>query len=825
MALLAEDKKNKFIIYCVKEYKKANLKFIKDNGLIYESIKKIGKELSNDNFYHTRIIKNNKYVFFGDLDGCPNTISSFKKILKKFLLENYGLKFTNEEFKYTKNSSKKGSYHYSIPKWHCSTNKLREIHSNLIKQYQKEFTKKGDKATLNFIDTTIYSNHWFRYPNQSKGVEKGGIHKIKKGNMCDFILDYIPENSKNIEMVKIKQKEIIKKENEKKTKKVKNKELEIKVIDNQKNNKEIKIYSEKDNYFVKTLSDEEFYKKMFDECYKQDRFEEYQYWINVGMALKNTFIDENKAFEIFNYYSSKGSKYEGYNQTKYKFGTFIKEQNNGYTVRTIYFYAMEDNKTKFIEIINKNKFELGETDLCKIIHKMNGKKFIYKKDGTQYKLFCFNGKYWENDDIFIRKFISGELYQFLKMMLVEVYWYSKDFNKLKTKIERLKTISMKKELIETYKEVGSNEEIEFDNKWWLFGFNNKVYDMKEKQFREYRYDDYVSLTTGYNWREPTIEEINTVKKLIKSVMPIKEERDTYLQLVSTAIDGRCLEKFIVFNGSGGNGKGLMNDLLLLALGNYSLIGNNAILFETNKTGSNPEKANIHKKRLVIFREPSEKKKFENSVIKELTGGGKFSARTHQEKTTEKELNLTLIVECNKKPLFTEEPKDSEVRRIIDVLFRCRFTDKDDEIDEEKYVFKANSKFKQKDFQEKHKFALLKILFDEHAKYLDNKSEIKLPQSIVDRTNLYLELSCNIIIWFKEKYEEDDKEFVKVKDIHDEFIDSEYYYNLNKADKRKYNKAYFVDYFKTNIFFRKHFSDRYQNIRNVVRGWKLKVEEI
>ena len=76
-------------------------------------------------------------------------------------------------------------------------------------------------------------------------------------------------------------------------------------------------------------------------------------------------------------------------------------------------------------------------------------------------------------------------------------------------------------------------------------------------------------------------------------------------------------------------------MMLLCLGNYGLLGNNAILFETSKTGTNPEKANIHKKRLVIFREPSEKMKFENSVIKELTGGGTFSARTHYEKEAEK----------------------------------------------------------------------------------------------------------------------------------------------------------------------------------------------
>ena len=159
--------------------------------------------------------------------------------------------------------------------------------------------------------------------------------------------------------------------------------------------------------------------------------------------------------------------------------------------------------------------------------------------------------------------------------------------------------------------------------------------MEEECFRDYQYDDYISTTTGYDWREPTKEEENTMTNLINIIMPIEEERELYLQILSTALDGRCLEKFIVFNGSGGNGKGMINDLLLLALGQYALIGNNGILFENSKTGSNPEKANMHKKRIVLFREPPEKNKFENSIIKELTGGGLFPQELIEKKKQKK----------------------------------------------------------------------------------------------------------------------------------------------------------------------------------------------
>jgi phage/plasmid-associated DNA primase len=476
-------------------------------------------------------------------------------------------------------------------------------------------------------------------------------------------------------------------------------------------------------------------------------------------------------------------------------------------------------------INNKNMLNFTEIDICIYLKNVIGNNFIYKIESGIYKLYCYNGKYWEYGDIILRQYISTEVYEFYKKKLVENYWDKYNFENLKSKIQKLKTLSFKKEIVETYKEFGTNNNIKFDNNWNLFGFTNIVYDLEKGEFREYKYNDYVSITSGYDWREPTQEEIENVENLIISIMPIKEERELLLQILCTGLDGKCLEKFVIFNGGGGNGKGVIDDLMLIALGNYGMLGNNGILFECSKTGSNPEKANIHKKRYVVFREPPEKNKFENSIIKELTGGGTFSARTHHEKTSEKELNLTMVVECNKRPLFSEEPKDSETRRIVDIIFRSTFTSDESAVDEEKFIFIANSDYKSKNFQEKHKFALLKILFDTYKTYLKNKSILQIPPSIKERTQQYLELSCYILPWFKENYEKtSDKEFIKIKDIYENFLTSNFFNNLSKPEKRKYNKTFFNEYFETNIFLRGFYAERYNNIRSVIRGWKLKTND-
>jgi hypothetical protein len=818
-----EKKQKTYDIYIVKNYTQTDNNYIKNNVISFTNYKNLSEKLYEDNFYHFRIHKNTNYIFFGDIDKYKNDIIDFILILKTFLQKYYNLSFEDDDFKYTENNKIKGSYHYSITKWNLSTEKLKEIHSNLLKIYQTDFSYKSEKKMINVIDTTIYSEHWFRAPYQSKGIntKENNQHIVINGNIEDFIITHIPKKSINIDNIKyIERNQIESNKKIKKTKHNKDEQSDKIIIHTGENKHDTTVLST-------CLSQIYLYKKMFDECYNQKRFDIYEYWISVGMAIKNTFSNKDDAIELFNYFSSKGENYEGYEKTLSKYSTFIKTKNsNGYTIATIHYYAIEDNKQKFIEIMNKNSFELGQTDFCKYLKIIAGYKFIYKNNEDNYTLYCYNGKFWILGDILMRNCISTELYSFLKTILIEVYWNSKDFYSLKSKIEKLKQMSLKKDIVETYKEYGINNDVQFDSKWYLLGFNNLVYDMQEEIFREYKYDDYISITTGYDWKEPTDKEIATINNLIKLIMPIKEERDSFLQILCTGIDGRCLEKFIVFNGRGGNGKGLINDLMLLALGNYAMIGNNGILFECSKTGGNPEKANLHKKRYVVFREPPEKKKFENSIIKELTGGGGFSARNNYENKCEKELNLTMVVECNDRPQFTEEPKDAEIRRIIDLFFRSSFIDDESMVDEKNNIYLKNINYKTKEFQQQHKFALIKILLLEHSKfYKKNNSTLKISQSIKDRTQSYLELSCNIVQWFKNNYHKSkENDICQIKEIFINFIGSDYYFNLSKADKNKYNKTYFMKYMRENIFFRNYYSERFSGVRNVIKGWKINKEQ-
>ena len=89
------------------------------------------EQLSTDACFHFRVHPATRYIFFGDLDNYTKGIEPFINLLCDFMVARYGLEFDKElDFKYTKNTAKAGSYHYSIPKWNLLTEKIKEINND-----------------------------------------------------------------------------------------------------------------------------------------------------------------------------------------------------------------------------------------------------------------------------------------------------------------------------------------------------------------------------------------------------------------------------------------------------------------------------------------------------------------------------------------------------------------------------------------------------------------------------------------------------------------------------------------------------------------------
>ena len=118
----------------------------------------------------------------------------------------------------------------------------------------------------------------------------------------------------------------------------------------------------------------------FDTCYKQYRFDSYNDWLHIGMAIKNRF--GNDGFELFKYFSNKSEKADTDEELRRRYGTFHKTER-GLTIATLCEYAKEDNIEEYTKII-KNDFcfgplELTSTDIARYIKIFKGNFFIWKK--------------------------------------------------------------------------------------------------------------------------------------------------------------------------------------------------------------------------------------------------------------------------------------------------------------------------------------------------------------------------------------------------------------------------------------------------------------
>jgi hypothetical protein len=216
-------------------------------------------------------------------------------------------------------------------------------------------------------------------------------------------------------------------------------------------------------------------------------------------------------------------------------------------------------------------------------------------------------------------------------------------------------------------------------------------------------------------------------------------------------------------------------------------------------------------------------------MKDLTGGNQIKARALYSNESSVFLALTLILECNKKPALDEIDPAVE-RRIHEVEFKSKFVDEDVYAtlteEEKKTTFVGNPYYKKQEFKDQYKQALFELLTQYYKTFQDNKHKLVVPDQVRKKTNDYLACSDNISEWINDVFEKTDnsKDIIKLKDIFQTFKDSEFYSNLSKSDKRKYNYKYFTEQMTTNLFLKKLV---YQDSSKIycLKNYKYKLEPI
>ena len=169
----------------------------------------------------------------------------------------------------------------------------------------------------------------------------------------------------------------------------------------------------------------------------------------------------------------------------------------------------------------------------------------------------------------------------------------KEFIKI---IKRIKEVKFQSDCIKYACKYFNKSDIEFDNNPYLVGFNNGVWDFSEGVclFRNYRFDDYMTMTVGYDWNEQlaTDNAMNDfLNGLINEILGEKDVVDCFILSLARCLMGINSQKFIILNGTGGNGKGILcKELGTATFGEYAYNLPTSALTDGKKGGCNTELA-------------------------------------------------------------------------------------------------------------------------------------------------------------------------------------------------------------------------------------------
>jgi phage/plasmid-associated DNA primase len=457
-------------------------------------------------------------------------------------------------------------------------------------------------------------------------------------------------------------------------------------------------------------------------------------------------------------------------------------------------------------------------------------KYIYV-DG---KLYEYNGVYWQPQDDkrhtplhikiqnSFKKYVCKEVARMIEELTEKANEEGYDIKMAKLNLLMKKVIEScddngsRKSLVDDIIYAITFNHIEMDSHENLLAFTNAVYDLHTAQWIEPNPTQYISMTTRWNWNR-TGTDHTRLNNFLDQIFPNPKIKDHYLTILATGLWGKQVEKIFNATGAGGNGKGVINALMLSAIGDYGYVLPSNTLVSEIKEGANPAIANMHKKRLVITSEPNAKKTINSSTAKEITGNSTLNCRGLYSSNCVTTLLLTLILECNKQPNF-DEVNDAIARRLDVTPFVATFKDKhlyDDAtagktVQEIKKmnIYESDIYFKSEEFQNENRQALIEMLFVYFEKFKKNGYKfVDIPAECKAASDAYMKKSDNIYNWFTENYEEDKNSVVMIKDTYNAFKESELYINMTKQEKRANNLHNFTEEIKENMFIGKHFKAR------------------
>jgi hypothetical protein len=319
------------------------------------------------------------------------------------------------------------------------------------------------------------------------------------------------------------------------------------------------------------------------------------------------------------------------------------------------------------------------------------------------------------------------------------------------------------------------EEECLDSNLDLLGFENGVLDLNTLEFREGRPEDYISLTTGINYRECIEDDVATkeVMGFLSKVLVKEDIRDYVLKVLASCLDGHNREeKFYIWTGVGANGKSKMLELMMKTFGGYYSIMNVTAITgkRVSSNGTNSELVQTKGKRMVVMQEPGEDEKMNIGYLKELSGGDEVQGRGLFKEPVKFKPQFKMILTCNHLPAVPSATDDGTWRRIRVTEFTSRFVDSPDPSHENEFQIDRELSMKFEGWKE----AFMAMLVEYYRRYKEDmsmdKKGIVEPEDVMKCTKEYQKSNDTISEYFDDRIEKSEGDVLLLNELYEDFKD-------------------------------------------------------
>ena len=408
-------------------------------------------------------------------------------------------------------------------------------------------------------------------------------------------------------------------------------------------------------------------------------------WIQTGWALRNTDLRLLWTWILF---SAQWERFEISNiQELITEWTTFEVGNGGLTLGTIIMWLQAEDKERYNEIKSKTIDALLDDSVSSIvvndsrivIPEFNIAEVVFEVFKETHRCVSVKNKVWYNQHNNMWSKLDGatsilvavsrtlsrkydERADHYSFQLRDLEKTGKDidevqFKRLKKMITLHSTVATNlrrtafksnvvKESASIFNKAYPHFYQELDTNPYLLGFKNGVIDFDgdhddpEKRFANIRFrptqpHDNISISCGYDYIEVDLENeehkaiYDMINQFMKEVLPIESVREYVWEYLASSLVGVNIgQTFTILTGCGGNGKSMLQDLIIATFGDYYSAMDVALLTNRRQASgqASPQVAVLKGKRIVLANEPQKGDVLNDGIMKQFTGGDLITCR-------------------------------------------------------------------------------------------------------------------------------------------------------------------------------------------------------